>query len=161
MRVSLRNLSARLAWSESCYEICFCETHKEQFSLWNFIARLTSRESRYKISVCETREKRFSLLILTLESHENLARILGLKSESRFSLEFQKVILVSTLLYFWPTTSQTTRIVNQALFRKEYVTKSTVYIFIVCELKIINNMQLFFKTTYIFLDIYIKIVNSV
>ncbi len=38
------------------------------------------------------------LLILSCESRENLARILGLKRESRFLREFQKVILVSTLV---------------------------------------------------------------
>jgi hypothetical protein len=59
---------------------------------------LASRDSRYRISVCKTREKQVSLLILTGDSRENLARILGLKSESRFSREFQKVILVSTLI---------------------------------------------------------------
>ncbi len=51
----------------------FCETRKKQFSLRNFIARLVSHESRYKICVCETHEKQISLLILTRESHENLA----------------------------------------------------------------------------------------
>jgi hypothetical protein len=56
--------------------------------------RLVRSNSRYEISICKTREKRVSLLILTRESHENLARILGLKSESRFSREFQKVLLV-------------------------------------------------------------------
>ncbi len=95
-RVLLQNLSAR---RESCYEISFCETRKKRFSIQNFVARLAFRVSCYKISVCETHEKRVSLLILTRESRENLARILGLKSESRFSQEFQKVILVSTLLY--------------------------------------------------------------
>jgi hypothetical protein len=98
-RVSLRNLSARLARSESCYEISFCETRKKRFSLRNFVTRLAFRNSRYEISVCETHEKWVSLLILTRESREHLARILGLKSESRFSREFQKVILVSTLIH--------------------------------------------------------------
>ncbi len=98
-RVLIQNLSARLARSESCYEISFCETRKKRFSLQNFVARLAFRDSRYKISVCETHEKRVSLLIFTRESRKNLARILGLKSESRFSQEFQNVILVSTLLY--------------------------------------------------------------
>ncbi len=64
------------------------------------MARLAFRDSRYEISVCETHEKRVSLLILTRESRENLARILDLKSESRFSREFKKVILVSTLYIF-------------------------------------------------------------
>ncbi len=82
---------------ESCYKISFCETRMKRFPLQNFIARLASRKFHYEISVCETREKRVTLLILTRESCENLARILGLKSESRFSREFQKVILVSTL----------------------------------------------------------------
>jgi hypothetical protein len=65
--------------------------------LRNFVARLAFRDSRYEIFVCETHEKRVSQLILTRESRENLARILDLKSESRFLREFQKVILVSTL----------------------------------------------------------------
>jgi ferredoxin-thioredoxin reductase catalytic subunit len=84
--------------SESCYKNSFCKTCKKRFLLWNFVARLARSESCYEISVCET------LLILTHESCENLARILGLKSESRFSQEFQKVILVST-----PTTRRTNR----------------------------------------------------
>jgi hypothetical protein len=84
--------------AESCYEISFCKTRKKRFSLRNFVARLASRKSHYKISVCETHKKRVSQLILTCESHKNLARILGLESESRFSREFQKVILVSTLV---------------------------------------------------------------
>jgi hypothetical protein len=60
--------------------------------------KLASRNSHNKISVCETREKQVSLLILTSKSPENLTRILGLESESCFSREFQKVILVSTLI---------------------------------------------------------------
>ncbi len=85
----------------SCYEISFCETRKKRFSLQNIVAKLASRNSHNshnKISVCETREKRVSLLILTSESPENLTRILGLESESCFSREFQKMILVSTLI---------------------------------------------------------------
>ncbi len=81
---------------ESCYEICLRDS--QEVSLENFVARLVSRESRYKICVCETHEKRVLLLILTRDSHENLARMLGLKSESRFSPEFHKLILVSTLI---------------------------------------------------------------
>ncbi len=74
-----------------------CETREKRFLLRNFVARLAFRYSRYKISVCEIHKKRVSLLILTRKSRENLARILALKSESRFSRECQKVILVSTL----------------------------------------------------------------
>jgi hypothetical protein len=75
-----------------------CETRKKRFSLRNFVERLAFRDSRYEISVCETHEKRVLLVILTCGSRKNLARILGLNSESRFLREFQKVILVSTLL---------------------------------------------------------------
>jgi hypothetical protein len=98
------NLSARLAslamkfvceTCESCYKISFCETSKKRFLLRNFVARL---DSHNKISGCETREKLVLLLIWTHESHKNLARILVLKSESCFSREFQKVILMSTLI---------------------------------------------------------------
>ncbi len=96
-RVLLQNLSARLARSESSYEISFCETRKKRFSLRNFVARLASRDSHNKISVWETRKKQVDLPILARESRKNLMRILGLKSESWFSREFQKVILVSTL----------------------------------------------------------------
>jgi hypothetical protein len=64
----------------------------------NLSARLARIESCFEISVCETCEERVSLLILTFEPRKNLARILGLKSESRFSRECQKVILMSTLL---------------------------------------------------------------
>ncbi len=78
-------LFARLTRSESCYEISFWETRKKRFLLRNFVVRLASREFRYEISLRETHEKRVLLLILTRESRENLARILGLKSESRFS----------------------------------------------------------------------------
>jgi hypothetical protein len=100
-RGSLQYLSVRLARSESCYEISFFESRKKQFSLrnlreasltTNFDSRV-SRKSRENFGS----KKRVSLLILTRESHENLARIFCLKSESRFSREFQKVILVSTL----------------------------------------------------------------
>jgi hypothetical protein len=97
-QVLLQNLSVILARSESCYKISFCETGKKRFFPRNFVARLASRESRYEISVCETLGKQNLILILTREFHGNLARILGLKSESRFSREFQKVILVSTLI---------------------------------------------------------------
>ncbi len=69
--VSLRNLCVRLARSESCYEISFCETRKKRSSRQNFIAKLASCDSHNEISVCETREKRVSLLILTYESREN------------------------------------------------------------------------------------------
>jgi hypothetical protein len=82
---------------ESRYKISSWETHKKRFSLRNFVARLAFRDSRYEISVCETHKKWVSLLILTHKSRKNLARILGLKSESRFSRDVQKVILVSTL----------------------------------------------------------------
>jgi hypothetical protein len=85
-RVLLRNCS-------------FCDARKKRFLLLNFVTRLAFRKSRYKISVCETHEKWVSLLISTRESRENLARILSLKSESCFSREFQKVILVSTLVW--------------------------------------------------------------
>ncbi len=81
--VSLRNVSARLARSKSCYEISFCETRKKRYSQRHFLERLAFRDSRYEISICETHEKRVSLLNLTHESRENLARILGLRSESR------------------------------------------------------------------------------
>ncbi len=74
-----------------------CETREKRFLLRNFVARLAFRYSRYEISVCEIHKKRVSLLILTRKSSKNLARILGLKSESRFSQECQKVILLSTL----------------------------------------------------------------
>ncbi len=86
-RVLLPNLSARLARSESRYKISVCETRNKRVLLQNLSARLARSESRYEISVCETRESR-----------ENLPRMLGLKSESRFSREFQKVILMSTLI---------------------------------------------------------------
>ncbi len=82
--IATKFLFARLARSESCYEISFCKTSKKRFSLQNFVARLAFRDSHYEISVCETHEKRVSLLILTRESRENLARISGLKSESLF-----------------------------------------------------------------------------
>ncbi len=96
---------------ESRYEICLRDPRETSLStkflsarlvrsvsLRNFVARLAFCDSRCEISVCETHEKRVSLLILTRESRENLARILDLKSESRFSREFQKVILVPTLV---------------------------------------------------------------
>ncbi len=92
LRVLLRNF-----FCKTCYEISFCETRKKWFTLQNSVARLASRKSRYKISVCETHKKWVSLLILTRQSHETLARILGLKSKFCFSREFQKVTLVSTL----------------------------------------------------------------
>jgi hypothetical protein len=75
-----------------------CETREKLFSLWNFVERLAFRDSRYEISVCETHEKWVLLVILTCESRKNLARILGLNSASPFLREFQKDILVSTLL---------------------------------------------------------------
>jgi hypothetical protein len=87
-RVSLRNLSARLVTSEPHYEISVCETRKKRVSLQNLSVRLSRSESHYKISVYKTGEKRVSILISTRESREILARILGLKSESRFSREF-------------------------------------------------------------------------
>ncbi len=83
---------------ESHYEISVCETRKKQVLLWNLSVRLTKSESRYKISVCKTREKQVSLLILTREPCKNLTRILGIKSDVLFSREFQKMILVSTLV---------------------------------------------------------------
>ncbi len=96
-RFLLQNFAARLASRESHYEISFCKTRQKRFLPRNFVARLASCASHCKISFCETREKRVLLLILTHESRENLVRILGLHSESRFSREFQKVILLSTL----------------------------------------------------------------
>ncbi len=89
-QVSLPNLSARLARSESRYKISVCEPRKKRVLLQNLSARRVRSESHYEISVCETRE--------SCESRENLPRMLGLKSESRFSREFQKVILMSTLI---------------------------------------------------------------
>ncbi len=104
-RVKISNDSRK-----SRYEICVWETHesrkfarslassREASLATKFLsARLVRSNFRYEISVSETREKRVALLILTRESGENLARILGLKSESRLSREFQKGILVSTL----------------------------------------------------------------
>jgi hypothetical protein len=83
---------------ESRYKTSVCNTHKKRVSLQNLSARLVRSESCFEISICETCEERVSLLILTCESRKNLMRILGLKSESRFSRECQKVILMSTLL---------------------------------------------------------------
>jgi hypothetical protein len=57
---------------ESCYEISVCETCYKRVSLQNLSVRLARSESRYEISVCETRETLASLLILTRESRENL-----------------------------------------------------------------------------------------
>jgi hypothetical protein len=96
----LASLAAKFlfARSESCYENSLCETRKKQFLLRKFVGRLPFRDSSYEISVFETRERQVLLLILTRESRENLVRILGLKSESCFSREFQKGILVSTLV---------------------------------------------------------------
>jgi hypothetical protein len=86
-------MSARLARSESCYEISFCETRKKRFSLRNFVTRHASRDSRYETSVCETREKWVSLLILTRESRENFARILGQKASLASRENFKKWFL--------------------------------------------------------------------
>jgi hypothetical protein len=84
---------------ESHYKISVCETCKSRCKiclrdsrvlLQNFSAILAISKSCCKISFCKSREKRVSLLILTRESRKNLARILGLKSESCFSREFKK-----------------------------------------------------------------------
>ncbi len=87
-------LFARLVRSESCYKISVCKTHKKWVIVRNLPVRLVRIESCYEISVCKTREKWVSLLILTCKSRKNFG---SKKSESRFSREFQKVILVSTL----------------------------------------------------------------
>jgi hypothetical protein len=84
--------------NDSRYEICLRDSREASLATKFLFARLVRNDSRYEISVWKSHEKRFSLLILTRESRENLARILGLESESRFSREFQKVILMSTLV---------------------------------------------------------------
>jgi hypothetical protein len=107
--LAVKFLFARLASLATKF---VCETREKPVLLRNFFLRDSQeailakkfrsnafRDSRCKISVCETHEKRVSLLILTRESRENLARILVLNSESRFSREFQKVILVSTQVH--------------------------------------------------------------
>ncbi len=151
-RVSLRNLSARLARSGSYCEISFCETRKKRFLLRNFVTRLAFHDSRYKISVYETHEKRVSLLNLTHESRKNLARILGLNSESRFSREFQKVILVSTLVQdrvrggltksLWPKTNlslEAARVLHKAWLcqRRIYREKLEIIFLITCNVFIL------------------------
>jgi hypothetical protein len=100
--VSLQNLSGRLARSKYCYKIYVCETYESCYKIClrdsreaslatKFLsARPVRSDSRYEISICETREQQVLLLILTREPHKNLARILGLKSESRFSREISK-----------------------------------------------------------------------
>jgi hypothetical protein len=62
------------------------------------------------------------LLILTHESPENLARIWGLKSESRFSREFQEVILLSTILARWGST------LTDRLYGNENYTQTEEYL---------------------------------
>jgi hypothetical protein len=101
-RVKISNDSRK-----SRYEISVCETRESRYEFCLrdailatkfFSVRLIRSGSRYEISVCDTHEKQVLKLILTRESRENLARTLGLKSESRFLREFQKVILGSTLV---------------------------------------------------------------
>jgi hypothetical protein len=112
-----RNFKISIDSRESGYEIYLCEAHEKRVSIQNLSVRLTRSKSHNEISVCETRkkrvatkfvckthEKRVSLRNIGLRhSHAkaslatNLARILCLKSKSRFSWTFQKVIFVSTL----------------------------------------------------------------
>jgi hypothetical protein len=85
-------LFPRLIRSKSRHEICLQDSREASLTA-NFCLR-DSLEASLAINF----NSRVSLLILIRESRKNLARILGLKSESRFSREFQKVILVSTLV---------------------------------------------------------------
>jgi hypothetical protein len=104
-----RRFVARLARSEPCYEISFCETRKKRFLLRNFVARLVSRESCYEISVCETRVASLATNFDSRVSRESseifgskkrvsfLARIL--KSDSRVNPSMKYIFDQSNRLY--------------------------------------------------------------